>query len=137
MLIGEFAQRGKLTRDTIRYYEKLGLVTSERAGGNGYRHYAASALQRLQHIHQLKQTGFTLQEIRALLQSNQVPPHCGSLPEQLAAKVKKLNSQITNLRAKRDAMLAALTACNADCTAVAGMPSCLSAQKPSVSSACC
>jgi MerR family transcriptional regulator, copper efflux regulator len=137
MLIGELSQLSHTSRDTIRYYEMLGLLSSTRCSSNNYRHYEATALQRLHHISKLKETGFTLQEIGALLKPTEPQAACSTLPAQLARKISKFNAQITDLRAKRDALLAVATACSADCVVIAGLPSCLGSAVPTQSSACC
>lgn len=65
MLIGELAQQSGLSRDTIRYYGRIGLLpTTERPhADNGYKHYGPEALGRLMMIRQAKKLGFSLTEI--------------------------------------------------------------------------
>ncbi len=64
MLIGELAQKTGLSRDTIRFYEKVGLVTPfQRNPENGYKEYDNDAIDRLILITQAKALGFTLSEI--------------------------------------------------------------------------
>lgn len=79
MLIGELANKSGYTRDTIRFYEKAGLVKGikARGGTNGYRHYDEAALERLLLVRQAKLLGFTLAEIRRLIgawESNALSP---------------------------------------------------------------
>lgn len=65
MLIGELAKKTGLSRDTIRFYEKIGLVTpSQRKPGNGYKEYSDVTINRLILISQAKALGFTLNEIK-------------------------------------------------------------------------
>lgn len=63
MRIGEFARRGGISRDTVRFYEKAGLL-SPRVGRNGYRLFDASQLELLRSIRIAQVLGFTLSEIR-------------------------------------------------------------------------
>lgn len=65
MLIGELSQKTGLSKDTIRFYEKVGLLnaTIERRENN-YRHYSDEALDRLVFIRRGKALGFTLSEIK-------------------------------------------------------------------------
>lgn len=64
MLIGELAQKTGLSKDTIRFYEKLGLVApSQRKAENGYKQYDEMTVNRLVLIKQAKSLGFTLREI--------------------------------------------------------------------------
>ncbi len=69
MLIGKLAKASGLSRDTLRYYEKLGLLHGKIHidPNNGYKHYDESLLERLTLIRQAKLVGFTLNEICALM----------------------------------------------------------------------
>lgn len=69
MLIGEFAKASGLTRDTIRFYEKIGLIsaTETRRGSNRYKHYDQALLERMELVSKAKLLGFTLQEIGKLI----------------------------------------------------------------------
>jgi DNA-binding transcriptional MerR regulator len=62
--IGELADRTGVSRDTLRYYEKRGLIRAHRRP-NGYRHYAEDALFVLSYLRTAQQLGFTLAEIEA------------------------------------------------------------------------
>ncbi len=69
MLIGQLARRSGFSRDTIRYYEKIGLLELpvNTRNPNGYRNYPEEALHILAAIRKYKDLGFTLEEIRELL----------------------------------------------------------------------
>ena len=71
MLIAEFASLAGLPRDTVRYYEKLGLLKPlvPRGGTNGYRQYTASDVERASMIRLGQTLGFTLREIKDLVHS--------------------------------------------------------------------
>ena len=66
MLIGELARRAGVSRDTVRFYQRSGLITcgSRRAGSRIYRDYPDDALERLILIKQAKSAGFTLREVK-------------------------------------------------------------------------
>lgn len=70
MLIGELAQRTGLTKDTIRFYEKMGLINASdrQAGTRIYKEFSEKMMERLLLINQAKTLGFTLNEIRQLVQ---------------------------------------------------------------------
>jgi MerR family transcriptional regulator, copper efflux regulator len=70
MLIGELAQRTGLTKDTIRFYEKMGLITAcdQQAGTRLYKEFSEEIMQRLLLINQAKALGFTLNEIKKFVQ---------------------------------------------------------------------
>lgn len=63
MRIGQLADRAGVTPRTIRYYESLGLLGPNSREGAGFRYYTEAELSRLQKINELKELGFTLEEI--------------------------------------------------------------------------
>lgn len=65
MLIGEIVQQTGVSRDTIRYYERLGLLRAEGrpAKANNYKAYSTATITRLGLIQQAKNLGFSLAEI--------------------------------------------------------------------------
>ena len=69
MLIGELSKKTGFSRDTIRYYEKLGLLKSPGRAGhfNTYKNYTEAELKRLLAIRQIKDYGFTLKETHGML----------------------------------------------------------------------
>lgn len=66
MLIHALGKRVGLSRDTLRFYEKLGLIEAQRAE-NGYRHYSEQMVFRLELIQLAKSLGFQLSEIAELI----------------------------------------------------------------------
>lgn len=69
MQIGELSKKTGVSRDTIRYYEKLGLIPPPKRAGlfNNYKNYTAPVLKRLLAIRKIKAYGFTLKETQAML----------------------------------------------------------------------
>lgn len=68
MLIGELSKKTGFSRDTIRYYEKLGLIQPGRQGiFNNYKNYTEAIFKRLLAIRKIKDYGFTLQETQNML----------------------------------------------------------------------
>ncbi len=65
--IGEVARQSNVGIETIRYYEREGLLTKPERGTSGYRQYDDSVVLRLQFIRRSKELGFTLGEIKELL----------------------------------------------------------------------
>jgi MerR family Zn(II)-responsive transcriptional regulator of zntA len=101
MLIGEFAETVGSTKDTVRFYTRLGLLTAgERAAGQ--RHYAVYAedqVERFIFIEQCKSLGFTLQEIGNALKERDA----GALTalrqqELLEEKLRSIEERIATLR---------------------------------------
>ena len=68
MLIGELVIRAGCPRDTIRFYEKVGLIEGKRgrSGTNNYKHYDDQMVDRILLVKQAKILGFTLAEIKEI-----------------------------------------------------------------------
>lgn len=66
MLIGELSRRINLSRDTIRFYEKMELIQSV-LRNNGYKDYSEQTVQQLKLIQTAKNLGFTLAEIKQII----------------------------------------------------------------------
>ena len=71
MLIGEVARLANLSKDGVRHYEQLGLITStpRKAGGRIYRDYDFSVLEKIENIRGLQQLGFSLKEMGPLFEA--------------------------------------------------------------------
>lgn len=67
MQIAELEQRTGVNRHTLRYYEKAGLLQEVGRRGNNYRDYPEKAVERVAMLCQLKALGFSLREIREVL----------------------------------------------------------------------
>ena len=66
--IGELAGQAKVSRDTLRFYEKHGLITPDHRSEAGYRLYSDSDIQRVGFILSAKEVGFTLNEIHQVVE---------------------------------------------------------------------
>jgi MerR family copper efflux transcriptional regulator len=65
--IGTLAKRAGVSIDTVRYYEKSGLLAPESRLASGYRRYSDEQVSRLRFIRRAQELGFTLKDIRELL----------------------------------------------------------------------
>jgi MerR family transcriptional regulator, copper efflux regulator len=70
--IGELASRVTLSLRTVRFYEEAGLVLPARRSPGGFRLYTEDAVDRLLLIKQMKPLGFTLDEMRLLIEAREV-----------------------------------------------------------------
>lgn len=89
--------------ETIRYYERLGLIRQPRASG-GFRVYPEATVERMRWIGNAKRMGFRLEEIRELLALAEDDHSCGEICNRIEAKVAELDAQIEQLAARRDRM---------------------------------
>lgn len=83
MQIKELEQRSGLGRDTLRFYERRGLISAPVRGNNGYREYDSHTLAELKFVGVAKSVGFTLEEISVAIPKLRAPP--AQCPELLAS----------------------------------------------------
>ncbi|TCP97318.1 DNA-binding transcriptional MerR regulator [Cricetibacter osteomyelitidis] len=102
--IKALTQRTGLSLETIRYYEKVGLIRSERAV-NGYRLFDQAAVERLQFIKNCRSLGFSVAETQALVQLKQQPQNdCENANLLLAEHLSKIDDKIAQLQQIRAAL---------------------------------
>ncbi len=120
MNISEAAKHSGLNPQTIRYYEQIGLVTPARRQDNGYRDYRAHDLSQLSFIHRARETGFSIEECRELLELYRDPSrqsqHVHALVQEKADRVA---DQIKRLKAMHQDLVALARSCQDD-----GAPQC-------------
>ncbi len=98
MLIGQLAKKSGFTRDTIRYYEKFGLISPDYRRESNYREYGPETLSVLRFIEKTKELGFTLAEIKALIKSFQNQSYsCDRALTIVNAKLEKIDNEIARL----------------------------------------
>ena len=64
---GELAERAGVSRRTVHYYERIGLLPAPDRKGGGYRYYGPDALRRLRLVGRLKKLGLSLDDVRQVL----------------------------------------------------------------------
>lgn len=110
MLIGELSKRTGLSKDTIRFYEKLGLIISRnrQAGTRQYKEFSVEMIERLLLIKQGKRLGFSLNEMKQFIDewgSDAIPKIeqiriVESKLEEIAEKMQQMEEIKTYLTAK-------------------------------------
>ncbi len=90
LTIGKLAHSFAVTTDTIRYYEKEGLLTPASKSGAGYRLYDVQAVRRLRFIKHAQHCGFSLTEIRELLALKESDAACCNDVRSVAIEKKLL-----------------------------------------------
>ena len=114
MRIGEVARQSGLSRDTIRFYERNGLITSSDSPdrSNSYRDYRDDIFERLQMIDEAQRAGFTIAELRMFLHQIEGPaPGMLDMDGFLDQKIREVEANIERatrflrtLRATRKAL---------------------------------
>ena len=118
MLIGELVRRTGFSRDTIRYYEKRGLIRLDRRQrlDNNYKDYDESVVQRLLLIRQLKTFGFTLRETRELLDLDAHDLlNCKTVGEMVQLKLTAIQEKIEALNGFKNKLHRVMEVCEGDC----------------------
>ncbi len=111
--IGQLARRAGVGVETVRFYERQGLLAPPPRGTSGYRQYPEDAVARLHFIRRAKALGFSLREIRELL-SLQVDPtgSSGEVQARAHAKLAAIDGKIRTLRQMRQRLVRLSTACD-------------------------
>ena len=99
MRIAELEARTGVSRDTLRYYEKEGLLQEVSRSGNNYRDYPEKAVEQVAMLTQLKGLGFTLREIRDVLDALRADSiNCAEGARLMASKRAAVKARIRELR---------------------------------------
>lgn len=103
--IGKIASQTDVSADTLRYYEREGLIAPKGKSAGGYRLYGQDAIQRLRFIKQAQACGFTLAEIRELLiLRNRSSACCGDVRKRAIEKKLQLEAKVRDLKAMSKAL---------------------------------
>lgn len=100
--IGELATRAGTSPDTVRFYEKLGLLGAPDRSEGGYRLYGEAELGRLRFIRRAKQLGLSLEEVRSLLglaDAGQCRPLRREVADLLRRKIHECDVKLAELTA--------------------------------------
>ncbi|PSU44559.1 Hg(II)-responsive transcriptional regulator [Photobacterium frigidiphilum] len=95
MKISDLAKAANVNVETIRYYERRGLITQPLKPEQGYREYSKIPLERIQFIKRAQELGFTLEEIANLLLLGE--GHCLSVQEIAEHKLASVRAKIADL----------------------------------------
>lgn len=121
MLIGEIAAKSGLSRDTIRFYEKQGLIQVGRKERrfNNYKEYPPTVLRKLATIKRLKHYGFTLNEIKESIELWETGAFdCVEEKPKLLQRVEEIEKQIQQLMLIKHNLLRSIENCPSDCDVV-------------------
>lgn len=112
LTIGELAQRAQLGAETLRYYERLGLLAPEQRTASGYRLYAPQALERLDFIRRAQSLGFSLAQIGELLALHARPEDdMGAVRAIAALRLADIDAKLNDLQRMRAGLQTLLDAC--------------------------
>ncbi|GAB2617465.1 heavy metal-responsive transcriptional regulator [Novilysobacter erysipheiresistens] len=112
MQIGQLAQRADVAIDTVRYYERNGILPKPERQASGYRRYSEDDVARLQFVRRAKALGFTLVEIRDLLElSGRRADDMAGLKVAATEKLADVEHKLEELTRIRDGLQALVASC--------------------------
>lgn len=113
LTIGDLGKATNTKVETIRYYERIGLLAKpDRTGGN-YRAYGQDALAWLSFIRRARDLGFSLDQVRELLTlASQDQRDCGSVDAIANSHLAEIDRKLADLAALRRELSAVIASCN-------------------------
>jgi len=110
--IGKLSQATAVNVETIRYYERIGLLAAPLRTSSGYRSYTAQDVARLRFIKRGRELGFSLEEIRTLVELADQPGHaCSDVDRLVQTHLVEVRQRIADLQ-RLEAELQRLAGCN-------------------------
>ena len=112
MRIGELANEAGVSAQTLRYYERRGLLGPARRATSGFRDYVPAAVRQVRFIRRAQDLGFTLEEIRDLLALwSDSSTSCSAVERRATATLERIEVKIADLHRMREALSMYVTAC--------------------------
>lgn len=112
LTIGALAKRGGVNVETIRYYQRRGLLQEPTKPREGFRRYQVESVKRVHFIKRAQNLGFTLEEIHGLLDLDERKA-CGETRGVAAHKLEMIERKIAELSKVRRALRGLVRACDA------------------------
>jgi DNA-binding transcriptional MerR regulator len=116
MKIGEVAGEAGVTVDTVRFYERVGVLPAPARTESGYRDYVPETVERIRLTRELQAIGFTLNDaVDALAAHDAGGATCESERWRLQAVLDRVDAKLAELTALRSRIVDAQAACDAGC----------------------
>ena len=112
LTIGALAKACAVHVETVRYYQRRGLLDEPRRPPGGVRRYGQAAVARLRFVRRAQALGFTLDEIAELLRLERTPD-CGRARKLASARLADVEAKLADLGRMRAALVAQIRACDA------------------------
>jgi len=111
--IGQVAKQTGVTVETIRFYEKQGLIATPLRSDAGYRQYPSETVKRVRFIQHAKEVGFTLKDIGELLALRREPgSSCTDIKLRATQKIEDVDKKIQELKRIREALARMVMKCS-------------------------
>jgi Hg(II)-responsive transcriptional regulator len=110
--IGQLARQAGVHLETVRYYERRGLLSQPPRSRSGYRQYPLETVRRVRFIKRAQSLGFTLEEIEDLLALRvQHRRGCGAVEQEARGVLTRVESRIAELERMRNVLTKLVVAC--------------------------
>lgn len=117
MRIGQLSEATGVDVETIRYYEKIGLLAKPERGDNGYRQYDDASLQKLAFIRHCRALDIPLADIKQLLAFAEHPElDCGGVDRLIALQLARVQARLKSLAVLERQLIALHGQCNVGST---------------------
>lgn len=110
LTIGKLADRAGVNVETIRYYQRRGLLDEPKKPLGGYRRYPSDMVKRVRFIKRAQALGFTLEEVAGLLQLD-VASACAETRDLAAHKLALIHERLAELTAMQEGLSALIAKC--------------------------
>jgi MerR family copper efflux transcriptional regulator len=115
LTIGKVAKRACVGVETLRFYERQGLIDQPPRRDSGYRQYPADTVDRLRFIKRAKELGFSLREIKELMALRVAPgAKCPRVRKRAEAKMGDIEEKIRSLQRMKQALQKLAAACEGE-----------------------
>lgn len=101
LTIGQFSKKIGVSNKAIRLYEKMGLIQSHARGENRYRYFELNQIGKAKRLKEFKDLGFTLAEIKSLLQADQ-ELDSNKIVKAMKSRLGLINNQVSQLSEQRN-----------------------------------
>ena len=110
--ISELARSVDVPTTTLRYYERIGLLEPENRSQGNYRLYSDESLRRLKFIRAAQAVGFTLDDVKALLErGGETKPSCAAVQSLIEDRLTDIEHRLKDLRQVQRVLKSALAKC--------------------------
>lgn len=113
MRTGEIADQAGVNVQTLRYYERRGILEAPARSASGYREYPSDTARVVRFVKRAQELGFTLTEVESLLDlAAGGPKSCEAAQGLAGEKISELNAKIASLASMRDSLQTLLDTCS-------------------------
>ena len=113
LTIGKLAKKAEVNIETIRYYERRGLISKPPRPHSGYRQYPDETFKRIDFIKRAKELGFSLKEIGELLSLRLDPAtSCSDIKSRTETKIEHIEEKIKTLKKMKNTLMEVSRTCS-------------------------